>query len=133
MVVGGPAGDPQGHVRSDLIAKQWQEIDSSRQTSEAPSCVFKEPELVERTVRDFLTDEVAEVLCDDEETVRKMQESVATISSRSKKRVHYLPTKQPIFERFNIEKQIKSAFGREVWMPCGGYIVIDETEALISA
>ena len=115
-----------------ILLKQWQEIDSSRQTSEAPSCVFKEPELVERTVRDFLTDEVAEVLCDDEETVRKMQESVATISSRSKKRVHYLPTKQPIFERFNIEKQIKSAFGREVWMPCGGYIVIDETEALIS-
>ena len=75
-----------------ILLKQWQEIDSSRQTSEAPSCVFKEPELVERTVRDFLTDEVAEVLCDDEETVRKMQESVATISSRSKKRVHYLPT-----------------------------------------
>ena len=115
-----------------ILLKQWSEIDASRQSNEAPSCVFKEPELVERTVRDFLTDEVAEVLCDDEETVRRMQDSVATISKRSKKRVHYLPTKQPIFERFNIEKQIKSAFGREVWMPCGGYIVIDETEALIS-
>ena len=54
------------------------------------------------------------------------------ISRRSKKRVKFFPTKKPIFERFNVERQIMNAFGREVWLPCGGYIVIDETEALIS-
>ena len=115
-----------------MLTSQWEEIDQLRRDNKAPAWVFREPELVERTVRDFLTDEVAEVLCDDEPTVQKMQESVAKISPRSRKRIHYISTKQPIFEKFNIEKQIKSAFDREVWMPCGGYIVIDETEALIS-
>ena len=115
-----------------ILLSQWEEIDQLRQTEKAPAWVFREPELVERTVRDFLTDEVAEVLCDDEPTVEQMQESVARISPRSRKRIHFLPTKQPIFEKFNVEKQIKSAFDRQVWMPCGGYIVIDETEALIS-
>ena len=115
-----------------MLTSQWEEIDQLRRDNKAPICVFREPELVERTVRDFLTDEVAEVLCDDEQTVQQMQDSVAKISPRSRKRIHFLSTKQPIFEKFNVEKQIKSAFDRQVWMPCGGYIVIDETEALIS-
>lgn len=115
-----------------ILVSQWEEIDQQRQNNKAPACVFREPELVERTVRDFLTDEVAEVLCDDEPTVHQMKESVAKISPQSRKRIHFFATKQPIFERFNVEKQIKSAFDRQVWMPCGGYIVIDETEALIS-
>ncbi len=116
----------------NMLLDQWYEIDELRQTHKAPVCVFREPDLVERTVRDFLTDEVAEVLCDDEPTVERMRDLVGKISRRSKKRVKYFPTKQPIFERFNVEKQIHSAFDRQVWLPCGGYIVIDETEALIS-
>mgnify|MGYP002843234592 CR=1 FL=1 len=115
-----------------ILVSQWEEIEQQRQNNKAPACVFREPELVERTVRDFLTDEVTEVLCDDERTVQQMKDSVAKISPQSRKRIHFFETKQPIFERFNVEKQIKSAFDRQVWMPCGGYIVIDETEALIS-
>lgn len=115
-----------------MLLEQWYQIDALRTENKAPFCVFREPELVERTVRDFLTDEVAEVLCDDEDTVKRMQDLVGKISRRSKKRVKYFPTKQPIFERFNVEKQIHNAFDRQVWLPCGGYIVIDETEALIS-
>ncbi len=116
----------------NMLLDQWYEIDELRENNKAPVCVFQEPDLVERTVRDFLTDEVAEVLCDDEETVGRMQDLVGKISRRSKKRVNYFPTKQPIFERFNVERQIINAFDRQVWLPCGGYIVIDETEALIS-
>ena len=54
------------------------------------------------------------------------------MSRRAKRRIHQLPTAQPIFEAVNIQKQIDEAFSRQVWLPCGGYIVIDETEALIS-
>ncbi len=116
----------------NMLLEQWYRIEELRQEKKAPLRVFQEPDLIERTVRDFLTDEVAEVLCDDEETVRRMADLVGKVSRRSRKRVQHFPTKQPIFERFNIEKQITNAFERQVWLPCGGYIVIDETEALIS-
>jgi ribonuclease G len=95
-------------------------------------CVFQEPGLIERTARDFLTDEVDQVLCDDAQTTEFIREIAGKISRRAKRRIHHLPTSQPIFEAVNIQKQIDEAFSRQVWLPCGGYIVIDETEALIS-
>ncbi len=116
----------------NMLLEQWYEIDELRQNNKAPLCVFQEPPLVERTVRDFLTDEVAEVLCDDEETVQHMQNLVSRISRRSKKRIKLYSDTQPIFQRYNIEKQILNAFERQVGLPCGGSIVIDETEALIA-
>jgi ribonuclease G len=64
---------------------------------------------------------------------RMIREIAGKISRRAKRRVHHMPTStQPIFERIGIQKQIDEAFSRQVWLPCGGYIVIDETEALIA-
>ena len=78
-------------------------------------------------------DEIDQGLCDDAETTELIREIAGKISRRAKRRVHHLATAhQPIFERVDIQKQIDEAFSRQVWLPCGGYIVIDETEALIS-
>jgi len=89
--------------------------------------------LIERTARDFLTEEVNQVICDNEETTELIREIAGKISRRAKRRVHFMATTpQPIFERIGIQKQIDEAFSRQVWLPCGGYLVIDETEALIS-
>ena len=115
-----------------LLLEQWRKIEDALQKRHAPLCVFEEPDLVERTVRDFLTDEIDEVYCDDEQAVKRMGDLVEQISKRSKGRIqHYVGT-QPIFENFGVQKQIDDAFHRQVWLPCGGYIVIDETEALIA-
>ncbi len=116
-----------------MLVKQWKEISEKAQSRNAPVCAFQEPDLVERTVRDFLTEEVDEVICDDEETTERMRQLVGLISRRSKKRIHCVtPTYETIFERLGIQKQIDNAFNRQVWLKCGGYIVIDETEALIA-
>ena len=116
-----------------MLLEQWDNIDQRRANNPAPCCVFQEPNLIERTARDFLTEEVDQVLCDDAETTELIREIAGKISRRAKRRIHYLPTaSQPIFERVNIQKQIDEAFSRQVWLKCGGYIVIDETEALIS-
>jgi len=116
-----------------MLLEQWDEIEKRRANNPAPACIFQEPGLIERTARDFLTDEIDQVLCDDEETTELIREIAGKISRRAKRRVHYLPSAgQPIFERVGIQKQIDEAFSRQVWLPCGGYIVIDETEALIS-
>ncbi len=115
-----------------LLLEQWRKIEDTVNRRPAPVCAFEEPDLVERTVRDFLTDEIDEVHCDDELAVKRMGELVGQISKRSKSRIQHYAGTQPIFEHFGVQKQIDDAFHRQVWLPCGGYIVIDETEALIA-
>ena len=129
------SGTRARHFVRDLamLLEQWDSIDQRRANNPAPCCVFQEPNLIELTARDFLTEEVDQVLCDDAETTELIREIAGKISRRAKRRIHHLPTANlPIFERVNIQKQIDEAFSRQVWLPCGGYIVIDETEALIS-
>jgi ribonuclease G len=115
-----------------LLLDQWAIIEENQQSGKAPLCVFQEPDLVERTVRDFLTDEVAEVLCDDQNITDRMRDLVSSISRRARKRINFYQGKTPVFDKFNINRQVENAFHRQVWLPCGGYLVIDETEAMIA-
>jgi|UniRef100_UPI00404A36F8 ribonuclease G len=115
-----------------ILLKQWEGITEKMQTLRAPACLYQEPNLVERTVRDFLTEEVDRVLIDDKEGHKRTQELVSLISKRSASKIAYYDDNIPIFERFNIERQIEQTFQRRVSLPSGGEIIIDETEALIS-
>ncbi len=115
-----------------LLLEQWRAIELAMKEKPAPACLFEEPSLIERTVRDFLTDEIDRVVCDDEESVKRMQDLVGQISRRSRSRIEWHQGQVPIFEHYRVEKQIEDAYHRQVWLPCGGYIVIDETEALIA-
>lgn len=115
-----------------LLLEQWRAIEEGLKTKHAPACLFQEPDLIERTVRDFLTDEIDRVVCDDEASVKRMQDLVGQISKRSRSRIEWHQGQVPIFENYRVEKQIEDAYHRQVWLPCGGYIVIDETEALIA-
>jgi ribonuclease G len=129
------SGTRARHFVRDLamLLEQWAEIEARRAANPAPACIYQEPGLIERAARDFLTEEVNQVICDDAETTEQIREIAGKISRRAKRRVHHMPvTSQPIFERIGIQKQIDEAFSRQVWLPCGGYIVIDETEALIA-
>jgi ribonuclease G len=115
-----------------ILLEQWNVIAENRDTMPAPACVFEEPDLIERTVRDFLTDEVDEVICDDAETMERMKDVASAVSRQARKRITLHDRPEPIFDYYGIEKQIEDALFRQVWLKCGGYIVIDETEALIS-
>ena len=115
-----------------LLLEQWRQIQECMGAQPAPSCVFQEPDLIERTVRDFLTEHIDAIYCDDPASVERMRTLVGQISRRAKKRVLAYAEDAPIFERFNVERELESAFRRQVWLKCGGYIVIDETEALIA-
>jgi ribonuclease G len=128
------SGKRARHIIRDLsiLVEQWNDIVERRDSQKAPACCFEEPDVFERTVRDFLTDEVDEIVCDDLAVVQRMQELVAPISRRAKRRITHFTGPGALFERYNIQRQIDTAFYRQVWLRCGGYIVIDQTEALIS-
>lgn len=115
-----------------LLLKKWEEIQRKMESDRAPACLYQEPDIVERTVRDFLTEEIDRVLIDNEADFKRTQDLVSLISSRSRGKIAYYKDSIPVFERYNIERQIEQTFQRRVTLPSGGEIVIDETEALIA-
>jgi ribonuclease G len=115
-----------------LLLKTWEGIQEKMKNDRAPACLYQEPDLVERTVRDFLTEEVDRVLIDSKPDHERTQKLVAQISKRSAGKIAFYKDSIPIFERFNIERQIEQTGQRKVPLPSGGEIIIDETEALIA-
>ncbi len=115
-----------------ILLKTWEGIQARIKNDRSPSCLYMEPDLVERTVRDFLTEEVDRVLIDRREDHERTQKLVGQISKRSASKIALYKDSIPIFERFNIERQIEQTGQRKVPLPSGGEIIIDETEALIA-
>src|SRR5207253_10976811 len=99
-----------------FLLDQWTKIEHRIKQQPAATRVFEEPDLVERTVRDFLTEEIDEVVCDDQESVNRMSEMVGQISRRARNRIQFYDGGAPIFETFGVQKQIDDAFHRQVWL-----------------
>ncbi len=115
-----------------LLLKKWERIQKQISASKKPLCLYREPGLVERTVRDFLTEEIDRVIIDNPVDHERILDLVGEISRRSKSKISLFKEDIPIFERFNVERQIEQTFMRKVPLPSGGEIVIEETEALVS-
>jgi len=115
-----------------MLLDAWREVEKKIKEKSAPYTVYQEPGVVERTVRDFLTEEVDRIVIDNKEEYEKMRNMVGAISWRSKSKVELYEGDAPIFEKHGVEKQIEDSFRHQVWLKCGGYIVIDETEAMVA-
>jgi ribonuclease G len=115
-----------------MLMDQWSEVQERIENDPAPACVYREPDLIERTVRDFLTDDVDCILIDNRAAYDRMVALIEKVSPRSKKKIQHYSEAQPIFDRHGITKQLDHAFSRKVNLKSGGAIVIDETEALVA-
>ena len=115
-----------------LLLEEWRGIQDRIKSQGMATCVFQEPDLIERTVRDFLTEDVERIVVDSQKAYDRMREMISKISKRSAGKIKYYTDAQPIFDRFSISKQLENAFARQVHLKSGGYIVIDETEALVA-
>ena len=115
-----------------ILLKRWEVITQRMEQTKKPACLYVEPDIVGRTVRDFLTEDIDRVMVDSKEDYDSVLDEVTKISPRSKSKVQLFKDDIPVFERFNIERQIEQTYMRCVPLPSGGEIVIEETEALIS-
>jgi len=116
-----------------ILLEEWRGVQERIQKQPMATCVFQEPDLIERTVRDFLTEDVERVVVDNPKAHERMQAMMLKIKARwSAHKVKLYSDSQPIFDRFNVSKQLESTFSRQVHLKGGGYIVIDETEALVA-
>lgn len=113
-----------------ILLKRWEKILADYQSEGKPCLLYQEPDLIDRTVRDFLTDDIDRVIVNTASTFSRMSETIGQISPRSQSKLFLFDENIPIFERFNIDRQIEQTFRRRVPLSCGGEIVIHETEAL---
>ncbi len=115
-----------------MLLNIWKKIQQRIESAPAPAMIYKEPDLIERTVRDFLTEQTDRILIDSRDDYDRIMRSVSEISRRARNKIQLFKENIPIFERYNIERQIAQTFQRRVPLPSGGEIVIDETEALVA-
>ena len=98
----------------------------------SPFLIYRESNSVVRALRDYFTNEIGEILIDDETTYKEALEFVEQVMPHNLKKLKHYVDPVPLFTRFQIESQIESAFTHSVTLPSGGSIVIDHTEALVS-
>ncbi len=115
-----------------FLIEEWTSVQEKIKKQPMATCVFQEPDLIERTVRDFLTEDVERIVVDNQKAHDRMREMISKISKRSASKIKFYTEAQPIFDRFNVSKQLENTFSRQVHLKSGGYIVIDETEALVA-
>jgi len=115
-----------------MLLEEWAQIQERIQTQPLASCVYQEPDLIERTVRDFLTEDVDKIVIDNAKKYELIRDSIKRISPRSARKVHFYNEAEPLFDRYNISRQLEAAFSRQVNLRSGGYLIIDETEALVA-
>ncbi len=123
---------PERSVRADVeyLERLWSKILRRRQGMKAPSLIHEDLGLVQRTVRDFFTDDIEELVVDDRMAYRQIKQFVGQFLPKRRRRIiHYRGT-DPIFEYYKIEPQIDRALNRKVWLKSGGYLIVDQTEAL---
>ncbi len=110
----------------------WKEIDTGMREKAAPCCLYSEPALAERVVRDHLTEDIDRVFVDRRETYDMIRSMISKYSRRSRNWVQLYGGEEPMFDYFDVEKQIESVFRRKVWLKSGAYLIFDETEALVA-
>ena len=116
----------------DYLNQVWTAIESAAGERSAPFLIYEESDIVVRALRDHYKNDVGEVLIDSEKAYQQAYEFMSMVMPNSLSKLKKFDDNLPLFNRFQIESQIESAFSREVTLPSGGAIVIDHTEALTS-
>ncbi|MBY4675260.1 ribonuclease E [Marinobacterium arenosum] len=115
----------------DYLATLWEAITQASE-KKAPFLIYQDSNVVIRAIRDYLRADIGEVLIDDKAVFDEARSFVQQVMPSYEQKIKHYSEQTPLFNRFQIETQIETAFEREVKLPSGGSIVIDPTEALVS-
>jgi len=114
----------------DYLLQLWKAIAEASTSRPAPFLIYQESRLIIRALRDYLRNEIGEILIDHEEVYNDAREFMQQVMPNNLRKLKLYQDPVPLFSRFQIETQIENAFERTVRLPSGGSIVIDQTEAL---
>jgi ribonuclease E len=125
----GATGDD---IKADIekLQQVWGDIEKDRATANAPALLYQEPPLVNRVIREHFTRDFKRLMIDDKRTYDAVLEYLDGTESELLDKVQLYDDEMALFERFHVEDQLRKALDRKVWLPSGGHVVIDRTEAL---
>ena len=116
----------------DYLLQLWTAVKEASQDRAAPFLIYQESNVIIRAIRDYLRQDIGEVLIDSVEAQNEALSFIQQVMPQYASKIKLYEDSVPLFNRFQIESQIETAFQREVKLPSGGSIVIDPTEALVS-
>ena len=128
----GGATDEEIRTDIDFLGKTWNEIKQKSEERKDPALLHRDLNLVERILRDYVSDDFTAIWIDNEEEYGKVVEFVSRFQPKLVNRVKLYTKEQPIFEEFGIQHELDKALRAKVWLKSGGYIVINHTEALVA-
>ena len=116
----------------EYLLSVWDAIQEANQLRKAPFLIYRDDDLISRTLRDFLREDITEVLVDTDEAFEKAYEFSGRLAPDLQDKVKRYDEAIPLFTRYQVESQIETAYQREVELNNGGSITIDQTEALVA-
>ncbi|WP_018951423.1 Rne/Rng family ribonuclease [Thioalkalivibrio sp. AKL12] len=116
----------------DYMTALWAAVTEAAEKAKTPALIHQESNVIIRALRDHMRNDVGEVIIDDNDVYQQAEEFVRLVMPNSLRKLKRYDDPVPLFNRYQIESQIESAFDRDVTLPSGGALVIDHTEALIS-
>jgi len=127
-------GATDDEIRTDIefLGKTWNEIKERSEQRKAPALLHRDLNLVERILRDYVSDDFTGIWIDNEEEYAKVVEFVSRFQPKLVDKVKLYTKETPIFEEFGIQHELDKALRAKVWLKSGGYIVINHTEALVA-
>jgi ribonuclease E len=128
------AGAEEQDLRNDIrfLINLWNEIKGRAEGSKAPALIYHDLNLVERILRDQVSGSFSAIWADTEQEYERILRFVSRFQPSLVKRVKLYTKDTPLFEQFNITEEINKALKSKVWLRSGGYIVINQTEALVA-
>ena len=116
----------------DYLLNVHNAITKASEEKKAPFLIYQESDVITRAVRDYLKDDIGEIQLDTVEAFDQANQFIEQVMPHFKPKLKMYSSDVPLFNRYQIESQIETAFNREVRLPSGGSLVIDPTEALVS-
>jgi len=116
----------------DFLVRTWERVSEQSKAQSSPALLHAEYGTLMRLVRDLMDDGVSRVVVDDRDAFDEVRSFMNDFMARFKDRVHLYRGKEPVFDTYGVETQITKSMGRKVWLKSGGYLVIDQTEALMA-
>lgn len=125
-------GISQKESRADIqyLTELWKSVEEKAAKSKSPSLIHSDLDVVLRVVRDLFTEDVDRLVIDSVPEYERIKQFVSKFNPKLRSRVELHQSDEPIFDAFSIEVEITRALGQKVWLKSGGYIIIEQTEAL---
>ena len=115
-----------------FLIQEWNEVGKSKDHKAAPTLLHPDLEMVLRATRDLFTNDVSKLVIDDRDEYERVLAFVETLDPALKAQVELYTGEDPIFDAYGVEQEIRRALNRKVWLKSGGYLIIDQAEALVA-